>query len=144
MTGTQGNPRKRKILSNILAVIPPIGNYSSRREWENVCWQNILQSEKLFELLATSHERHNLVMRAAAIRGIILGESYRHISKKLFLSLQTISGIKKAIIENSYKSYLERSKKERKRKKYSTGISFKPKYKGRPIRTKHGTLHVPY
>ncbi len=96
-------------------IIPQISGYSSRKEWEEACWQEILRSGT-FQSLTTASERHNIVMRAAAMEGIASGKSYRQISKELFLSLQTISGIKKAISEKTYRSYAERSKKERKRK----------------------------
>jgi len=58
-------------------------------------------------------------MRAAAIDLIQSGKSYRQISEKLWLSSQTISCLKKALAENGYKSYQERSKTERKKKNYS-------------------------
>lgn len=129
-------------MRKILEKMPLMNDYSSRQEWEDACWRKILVSKELLQLIITSHERHDLVMRAVAIKNINLGKSYRQISKELFLSLQTISGIKKAIFENAYKSYSERSKKERKRKKYSA-LSSGLKHKGRPIRTKYGTLHMP-
>jgi len=95
--------------------------------------------------LITSHERHNLVMRAAALKGLTSGKSQRQISKEFFLSLQTISAVKKAMAENNYRSYLERSKKEREKKKYSIGpASAKPRRRGRPHRTKYGTIYLPY
>ena len=98
-----------------LLIIPSVDDYSSRQEWEEASWQKILKSKELLQLLITSHERHNLVMRAAALKGLMSGKTYRQVSKELFLSLQTISGVKKAMVENNYRSYLERSKKERKK-----------------------------
>ena len=130
-----------------LTVIPPIHNYSSRQEWEAVCWQKILKSKELLQLLVTSHERHNLVRRAAALDRLISGKSYRKIGNELWLSPQTISGIKKAINERAYHSYLERSQKERKKRKYSSDpISTKLRAmpRGRPRRTKYGTIYMPY
>ncbi|MCR4275245.1 MAG: trp operon repressor [Candidatus Wolfebacteria bacterium] len=137
----------KSISDKILAVIPPIENYSSRKEWEDACWKKISKAEEILDLLTTSYERHNFVMRVAALKGFISGKSYRQISNDLFLSLQTISSIKKAITENHYRSYQERSKIERKKKKYSKGPgSNKDRYKqwreGRRVRTKYGTVYV--
>ena len=127
-----------------LLIIPSIDDYPSRQEWEKALWQKILESKELLQLLITSHERHNLVMRAAALGGLIAGKSYRQMSKDFFLSLQTISAVKKAIAENNYRSYLERSKKERKKKKYSISPTHtKSRPRGRPVRTKYGTIYLP-
>ena len=124
--------------------MPPVGNYSSRAEWEAVCWRNLRESKELLEILVTAHERRNLVLRAAALDRLISGASYRQIGKELWLSPQTISGIKRAIRENGYQSYLERSKKERKKKSYgSVQKSLRTRSRGRTIRTKYGTMRVP-
>lgn len=127
-------------------MLPPINNFPSRKEWENACWRKILESKDLLQLLISAHERRRLVLRAAALEGLASGKSYRQVSKELWLSLQTISGVKKVVSEKEYRSYLERSKKERKKKKYS-GIGLLPpkpkKPKGRPQRTKYGTIYMP-
>lgn len=126
-------------------VMPLIGGYSSRTEWETACWQKILQSKELLRLLVTSHERHNLVMRAAALDRLIAGKNYKQIGEELWLSPQTISSIKKALKEKNYRSYLERSKKERKKKKYSSHpLYVKARPHGRPHRTKYGTIYMPF
>jgi transposase len=84
-------------------------------------------------------------MRCAAIDSIIKGKSYRKIADEFNLSLQTISLIKKAISEKSYRSYLERSKTERKKKKYNMSpIPDKPKRRGRIIHSKFGTFQAPF
>ena len=123
--------------------MPLINNYPSRNEWEAACWEKILKSKDLLRLLITAHERYDLVMRAAAIDSLFSGKSYKQIEEELWLSPQTVSGIKKAVREKNYKSYLERSKKERKKKIYSSDI--KPR-RSRPIgiprRTKYGTLYI--
>jgi Trp operon repressor len=125
--------------------LPSLDKYSSRKEWELGCWMKILKSEELLELLMTSHERHNLVMRAAVLKELLLGKGIREISRKFFISLQTISVIKKSITENSYRSYSERSKKERKKKEYSVfQAPARPKRRGWPRRTKYGTIYMPY
>lgn len=127
-----------------LGILPAINNYPSRTEWEIACWQKLLKSQELLRLFVTPHERHDLVMRVAAMDKIISGKSYREISEELWLSPQTISGIKKAINEKAYRSYLERSKKERKEKKYSSNMQpFHPRPSGTPRRTKYGTLYIP-
>ena len=126
-------------------MIPSLNDYSSRKEWEEVYWRRIVGSQKLLDLLVTPPERHDLVMRAAAIEGLTSGKSYRQISREFFVSLQTISGAKKAVAENNYRSYAERGKKERKKREYSAGPACsKSKRRGRPVRTKYGTIHVPY
>jgi len=126
--------------------LPSINDYSSRQEWEDACWRKMIKSEALLELLATSHERHDLVMRAATLKELMLGRGPRQISRELFISSQTINVVKKAMSENSYRSYLERSKKERKKKIYS--IDNRPIRRkwpeGRPKRTKYGTIYIPY
>jgi len=127
--------------------IPSINNYHSRGEWETACWQKILESKELLSLLITSHERRDLVNRAAAMDMLISGKSYLEIGKELWVSPQTINAIKKAISEKTYRSYLERSPKERKKKKYGPSpISAKAKSAphGRPHRTKYGTIYMPY
>ncbi len=142
---TKAEKKKRNVINKLLAAITPIDDYPSRQEWENSCWQKLLNSKELLQLLVTSYEQHNLVGRAAAIAGLASGKSYRQISKDFFLSLQTVSGAKKAVMESNYRSYLERSKKERKRKEFSPSslVLAKPRHRGRPVRTKYGTLHLP-
>ncbi len=136
-------PEKLKI-NKFKIDLPLINHYSSRKEWESACWQKILKSENLLELLATSNERHNLVMRAAIMDGISSGKKYRELAGELWLSQQTISAIRKAIKENSYRSYRERGKTERKNKIYSFRPKKKKEYRGRRIRTKYGPMYVRY
>ncbi len=126
--------------------LPSINEYSSRKEWEEACWRKIIKSEELLKLLATSHERHDLVMRAATLKELALGKGSRQISREFFISSQTINVIKKSIAENSYRSYSERSKKERKKKEYSVDRRpIRRKWpEGKPKRTKYGTIYMPY
>jgi len=139
------NEVKTTVKKGLLFAFPPIDRYSSRKEWEDACWRKILKSGDLLGLLVTSYERHNLVMRAAVMDSINLGKGYRQIAEELWLSPQTISGIKKAISENSYRSYRERGKTERKKKVYTPNpVSKRRKHRGRPIRTKYGIIHMPY
>jgi len=124
--------------------LPPMSRHPSRKEWENACWRKILKSEELLGLLVTPYERRNLVMRAAVIERIHAGKGYRQIAEELWLSPQTISSIKKAVGKNSYRSYRERSKTERKQRVYSRNTSqTKRKPRGRPVRTKYGIIHLP-
>lgn len=126
-------------------ILPTLKDYLSRREWEKALWQKILNSKKLLKLLITSHEQHTLVMRAAVFEGLLSDKGQRQLSRELSISLQTINAVKKAITENNYRSYSERSKTERKKKKYSNDpIPMRTKHKGRPVRTKYGTLRIPY
>jgi len=139
LSGATNNDKKK------LAALPSIKIFSSRKEWEAACWREILKSKELLDLFITSHERHNMVKRAIVFNRLMAGKSYKQISEELRLSPQTISVVKKSINENSYKSYLERSKKERKKKKYSpwpTPLN-KLKPRGRPQRTKYGTIYLP-
>jgi len=123
--------------------MPSINDYPSRKEWEAVYWKKIVESEELLQLIITSHERHDIVMRAAAVDRIASGKSYKEIGEELWISPQTISSIKKAVSEKAYRSYLERSKKERKKRTYSIVRSSERKRKGRPMRTKYGTIYIP-
>jgi len=129
-------------------ILPKINNYSFRKEWETDCWKKILGSKDLMGLIITADERHDLVLRAAAIGEIYSGKTYREISKNLFISQQTISGIKKALKEKNYRSYRDRSRTERKKKIYSSGP--KQKIKSGHIgeigfyrRTKYGKVWIP-
>ena len=126
-----------------LVIIPLLGDYSFRKEWEIACWQKVIESKELLRLLTTSYERHNIVTRAAAIDGIFSGKSYKKICEELFISPQTISVLKKAISEKAYRSYLERSKKERKKKSYSFVAKSSERKRVTLRRTKYGFLRVP-
>lgn len=145
MTKKEGDMPKKSINGKKFPMIPSIKDYSSSEKWKEISWRNILESKKLLSLLITSHEKHDLIMRVAISEGLSLGKGQRQLSRELSVSLQTINAVKKAIAENNYRSYLERSKKERKKKKYSpNSISPKIAGKGRPVRTKYGTVYMPY
>ena len=104
----------------------------------------MIESKLVLDLLITSSERHDLILRAAAVDRISSGVSYRKIGEELWVSPQTISGIKKALKENNYRSYLDRSKTERKKKKYSPRFSsgHKPRPSGKRMRTKYGSVYI--
>ncbi len=127
--------------------VPSINDYHSREEWEVACWRKILESKELLPLLITSHERRDLIVRAATMDGLSSGKTYQEIGNELWVSPQTISVIKKAMDEKAYRSYLERSYKERKKKKYSSSPVSKKSEKrphGKPRHTKYGTIYMPY
>lgn len=126
-----------------LVTIPPITDYPSRAAWEVAAWEKVLASADTLRLLVTAHERHVIIMRAAALDKMSSGESYRKIGRELWLSPQTVSGIKKAAQEKIYRSYLERSKHERKKRVYhSKGAARKERPFGIPRRTKYGTVYI--
>ncbi len=130
-----------KNIENI--AIPEISSFKSRGDWEDACWQKILESRWIFKFITTPHEKHDLIMRTAALKLIQSGKSYRQIGQELWLSPQTVSGIHKAIKENNYKSYFERGKKDRKRKNYSSDKKISPKKpEGIPRPTKYGTIYM--
>lgn len=117
--------------------LPQPDDYPSRKEWEMAYWRKILKSKELLDLLITSNERHNLVMRAAVMDKLASGKRPKEITEELWLSRQTINSVKKAMAENGYKSYRERGKTERKKKAYSSDpLSRRRKYRGRPQCTK--------
>jgi len=125
--------------------LPPVDHYRSRREWEEACWRKIQESGELLDTFVTPYERRNLVLRVAVMDRVKSGKSYRQIGEELWLSSQTISGIKKAMDGNRYRSYRERGKTERKKKVYSRSMKqTKQRPRGRPIRTKYGIVYVPY
>lgn len=142
---SKANKVKINVKKKALSTLPQIGRYSSRKEWEDACWHKILKSGDLLGLLMTSYERHNLVMRAVVIDSMNSGKKHRQIAEELWLSPQTISSIKKAINENNYRSYRERGKTEREKRVYTPDpVSNRRKYRGRPVRTKYGTIYMPY
>ena len=138
------NKKQEEYIKNISENILPIDYYSSRKIWESSCWDKIVKSETLLRLLITPHERHDFIMRAAVLQGLISGKSYRQIGKELWVSPQTISGIKKATEESIYKSYLERSKKKQKEEKDNSFLFQRHKTKKRAVRTKFGTTYVSF
>ncbi len=99
--------------------IPSVSMYPSRKEWEIAVWRMMMRSPDLLGVVITPGERHDLVIRTAVREGIRSGKSYREIGNELWCSPQTISGIKKALREERYRSYWERGKTERKKKTYS-------------------------
>ena len=123
--------------------LPTLSQFSSRKEWENACWKVISRSESLLNVVTTASERHNIILRALGIEYINSGKKYRQIAEELYLSPQTISSIKKALVGHFYQTYRERGEVERKRKVYSSSpTQQKHKPLGRSVRTKYGTVHI--
>jgi len=132
-------------VKNVYRELPSADNYPSRQDWERACWRKTVKSPALLELITTSNERKNFVLRALAIDRITSGKKYREIGEELWLSPQTISSIKKALREQNYRSYRERGKTERKKKVYSPNLGrTRKKYSSRRVRTKYGVIRIPY
>lgn len=116
--------------------MPLLSDYALREEWEEMCWRKIRSSEKLLKLLITSHERRDLVMRAVILDRLAAGKSYKEIVRELSISPQTVSGVKKSLLEErKYKSYTKNKRREgnarnlrQNQKKKSCGISRRTKY----------------
>lgn len=133
-------------LRKILKAMPSVDSYSSRREWEDVCFKRLLKLKDALTFFLTFDEKRNLAMRAAVLKEVLTGKGPRQISRELFVSLQTINAVKKAAAGNNYQSYFERSKEERKKRQYSPWpvSGKKPRREGIPHRTKYGTIYLPY
>lgn len=133
---------KKKDRKIIVATIPPISKYNSRKEWESECWKNVVKDIALLQSFITSYERHNIIMRVAVFQMISSGKSYKEIGKELWISPQTISGIVKSIKGNKYESYREQNKgKQVKNRVLSIPIC---PIKKRRVRSKFGTTYVSY
>ena len=112
---------------NDLLLLPLVSQFPSRKEWEKTCWEKLKKSRKLLDAFMTPYERHNIVMRVATIELLYSGKRPLQISRELQISRQTVNSIQKAMKDGIYKSYRERGKTERKKKKYSHDISKKKK-----------------
>ncbi len=123
--------------------LPLLDHFSSRKQWEEACWKIISKSKESLDVLTTSYERRNIILRAAALSYLDLGKKSKQIAEELWLSPQTISSIKKITSGHFYKSYWERGKSDRKRKIYSSSFSKKEKPQGRPTKTKYGVVYLP-
>ena len=135
--------------------MPHIHTFSSRALWEVAAWHALIANiitmktphelEFALKMFTTPHERSVLLRRVATINRILDGKSYREIAKELWCTQQTISALKKALLDSSYSSYYERSKTERKKKTYSTSRVFTKKEIKKPVhtrRTKYGTIKI--
>ncbi len=131
--------------------IPIISGH--RKEWEEHAWNSLLsylhkltsaELKSFIQIVASPRERHDILMRATAIDRLQKDAAYRTIGKELWLTPQTVSAIKRALIEGQFKSYKERSKSERKKRPATT---WRPTKSGkrdpmlRRIKTKYGTIY---
>lgn len=128
--------------------LPEVSHCSSREEWEKICWRKIESSrnQKKILTLLTLKERKDLILRIATMERINSGKTYRKITEELWISRQTISSLKKAMRGDEYKSYWERSKTERKKRRNSSSPSLRKKVErreGRRVRTKYGDVYLP-
>ena len=122
-------------------LLPRMSDYASRDAWKKTCWKLLLRAPHMLDRLITLSERHDVIMRAAVEQRLEMGMSYREIGRELWLSPQTISGIKKGMRELGYKSYAVRSKTERKKKKYGGTFASRHKLPAvRPRKTKYGKV----
>ena len=124
--------------------LPSRKDYETRAAWEDACWQEISKSSDILRRLVTPYERHGLVMRAAVEACLAVGKSYREIGRELWASPQTVSTIKKSFRKETYRSYFQRSKTERKKRVYSSSKSedrvVSTKSLGGYRRTKYGKV----
>jgi Trp operon repressor len=131
--------------------IPSVHSFSSRKAWEEAAWNALVihiagrkrstVAKRLLHIILTPAERNHLLRRAAALTRMEAGISYRDIGKELWLTNQTISAVKKALHEHSYRSYNERGKKERVPRKVGSLLPVREPYRKR-VRTKYGMIKM--
>ena len=139
------NKDGKKSNKKSLWVVPAVNNYSSRTVWEAASWEKVLGSKKLLQLLITPYERRAIVLRAAAIERLATGASYRQIGEELWLSPQTISGIKKSLVGEGYRSYADLSRGKRKKKQSDSLVRVSLRRpEGRRVKTKYGVKYFRY
>ena len=106
--------------------VPLPKEFGSRREWEARVWRTIIEGiarassakevELLLGSLITAHEKKQMVKRVAAMSFLAQKKSYREIGRILWLSPQTVSAIRKSMLDGEdYKSRYARTKKEKRR-----------------------------
>jgi len=110
---------KSKKIDIFFADLPPIEKFSSRKIWESAVWKLLLSrlgksALTTLSLLTSDDERHMIIYRAAVISRLQAGIGTSAISKELFLSRQTISAIKKGLLDGSYRSSHARGHKKKK------------------------------
>ena len=132
-----------------LPKFPPIKSTSSKKEWQKSVWKLLIANldRSVLDALLTESEKKNISIRAVAMERIATGASYTDIGKELWLSPQTISAIKKGVLEKQYASYRIRSKTTRRKRQYhSKGALAAPRPQhraGRRVRTKYGSIRMP-
>ena len=98
--------------------LPLVTEFPSRKHWEAGVWEiiiirlaeikNVPELKKALELLLGQKERERLLYRALTISRLNKKLAYREIGRELWVSPQTISAVKKSLLENSYKSSYKR------------------------------------
>ncbi len=131
--------------------IPLLSTFSSRKTWEVSAWNAFVkhisgrahmnETRAFLDLVLTPTERKNILLRATAIARLQNGIGPSEVSKELWLTRQTISAIKKAIRERSYRSYNERGKTERKERALGSILPERKPYRRR-VRTKYGVIEM--
>ncbi|PIR88320.1 MAG: hypothetical protein COU09_02935 [Candidatus Harrisonbacteria bacterium CG10_big_fil_rev_8_21_14_0_10_44_23] len=118
-----------KVLKSFYELVPSLGKSA--------------EVKKLFELLFTVHERHNLAKRLLGFKRIIEGSSYRKLNGTIGLSYQTVSAMKTSLKKQNYISYYtisipaKQKRQEEKNRKFAKRDT-KPRQSGRYRKTKYG------
>ncbi|TSC59706.1 MAG: hypothetical protein LiPW15_726 [Parcubacteria group bacterium LiPW_15] len=121
--------------------LPNPEDFSSRKEWEIVCWKMISARPDLLRLFVTDKERHDLVLRVAVLESVVSGNSYRDIGKKFWVSSQTVSRIKRVLDGKTYESYLgNQERKVTGAEKNVSGAGNRPRRSGHYKKTKYGRI----
>jgi uncharacterized protein YerC len=132
-------------IHKLALLVPQRSVFESQNAWEQACWINISKSSDFLQMFVTPGGKRELVMRASALSGIHSGKSYREISRKFFVSLQTICAVKKVLEGNGYRSYSDiRKKKEIERRNIAHTFIRKEKTYKRMVRTKYGKIYVSF
>jgi Trp operon repressor len=129
---------------NISLVLPPLSEYTSRKEWEYECWKLITKNEPSLLLFITPYERRNIIIRIAVFQRVCSGVSYKEIGKELWVSPQTISGIVKLMNEEEYQSYFKWNKNKPKKNNNTSFFVSREQSRKRRVRTKFGTTYVSF
>jgi Trp operon repressor len=98
--------------------LPLVTEFPSRKHWEAGVWEIIIirlaeiksvpELKKALELLLGQKERERLLYRGLTISRLNKKLAYREIGRELWVSPQTISAVKKSLLENSYQSSYKR------------------------------------
>lgn len=88
-----------------------LSEFPSRKEWEDYLWSQIVrkfsakktynETELLLKDLFSTHERKRMIRRAIVLSLVAQGKSYREISKIVWISPNTISSLKKSILNKT-------------------------------------------
>jgi uncharacterized protein YerC len=114
---------KNEHIKRITYGLPLLSDFPTRQQWEAATWEilterlvkvtNLAELKEILQFLLSPHERHTLTYRALAASRIQSHISYSEIGQELWLSPQTISALKKSLIEGEYKSSYARGHKKK-------------------------------